>query len=1159
MKSNYIIALLFLTCLRFSGYSQELQKFSNPADEYRPWIFWDWMNDLITKKGITSDLEHFKRYGIRGTLIMLIGDESRFSNGGGAYLLWEKHNMPNPVVSQTPEFFSMWKFAAGEASRLGLSMCTQLGPGWCHSAGPWVKPEQSVQHIAYTETEVITGPGKRIKLLLTEGPVNLGMAYHSSPGSQDKPQWVQLTLPENSSIDRVILHPFNNGDILGYGFPVQFMIETADKADFSDCRTFYKTTSDIPAPRTTALVIKGKGHGRYIRLTTLKNYRSSSKQYLLSLAEIEVMEGYRNIASNAEVTASTSLERNEYSAKALTDNCSKTIFADADNSFALEQPGDQYFTADIAVLAYPDKAVIKPGEIIDLTSLFKNGRLDWTVPAGTWKIRRYAMRNALAFNHPAPVGGKGLECDKLDKDAVDAMFEGMVGRYLKDSPQLVGTTIKAFEADSWEVGNPEWSAKFKQEFIQRRGYDPTPWLITYHTSQVVGDAALTRRFLNDMYLTQTDLFAENFFSHLSNKAASLNMDFYTEPYLGPFDPIRMGGRVQVPTGEFWAAGHYQHSVRWAASSAHTYGKTRVATEAFTGRWDDGNWKMDPYGLKREGDLALCNGTNKMILHGTALQPWGTDVKPGMPMFFWGTMFAPGQTWMEPGKVWIDYLSRCQYMLSQGVNVADVVGLMPTLNWLNVMPKGLHKQYNYDLVSEETLLRDMDWKDGYFTLPSGARYRVLFLPETNGAMDANIIRKLTGLVKKGGTVVCQDRPKTAPGLTNYPECDKEVEQLAAELWGACDGKTVFRHELGKGRLIWMNKIWEDVPDIENTYLVKTRGGYSGALTNHWSPEFLELLHSFATPDVEVVKAGGKAMVWGGFDETTTGSRNGEEAIAWTHRRAGDTDIYFVSSQVATDNESELLFRVKDKTPELWDAETGKVYRPAQWSMQGDRIKLTIPFTPMGAVFVVFKPVHAASAGLPVYHAVQKISSEIPVTGNWQVSFPEGYDAPATATLTAGSWTENADPGIKYFSGTASYTTTVSVTKKQLRSTIVLDLGMVRNLAEVLVNNIQAGVLWKPPFKTEITSLLKPGKNTLTVKVTNTWWNRMVGDEQLPEDLKWYSANARGSQLKEIPKWVWTGEQRPSKDRITFTTWKYVKKDSPLVPSGLIGPVKLVFTE
>lgn len=1007
---------LLLCSLPVFSAGQDLYDFKNPPDEYRPWIFWDWINDMVSKKGIRSDLEQFKKFGLSGTLVMLVGSETTDRQR------WEKHHMPNPIISQTTEFFNTWKFAAEESARLGLTISSQLGPGWCHSGGPWVKPEQAVQHIAHTEVRV-TGNNRPLTFLVGDAASNGAMG------------------PASSGTD-------------------------------------------------------------------------SSK-------------------------------------------------------FSLPRPGREHFTSDITILAFPDKTEIPVSEVIDLSALKRNGAIVWKAPPGNWIVRRYAIRNALAYNRPAPKGGKGFECDKLDKDAVSAMFDSMVGRYLRESPALAGKTIRAFEADSWEVGNPEWTGKFRDEFIKRRGYDPSPWLVSYKSKQIVGNKGLTERFNNDMYLTQTDLFADNFFTHLSEKADSLKMEFMTEPYVAPFDPIRMAGRVQVPMCEFWVSTEMMHTARWASSAANTYGRKKVAAEAFTGRWNDGNWTMDPYAIKRVGDLAFCNGVNKMILHGTALQPWGDELKPGMNMFFWGTMFVPGQTWWAPGRAWVNYISRCQYMLSQGKNVADVVGLMPTLNWKKAMPMGLHKKYNYDLVSEELFIKEMDYDNGFFHLPSGARYRILMLPKTDGKLAPEIIEKLIVLVKKGGTVVCEDKPAHSTGLTNYPQVDTVVQRLAGELWGNMDGRTVVENKLGKGRLLWLNSIWLDEFDPERKYFLATRTKgrefwAESALTTRWSADFMKVLHSFDVPDVEILKAGGTAMAWGGKPETIVGRREGEDAIAWTHRRDGNTDIYFLSNQVDTDYNAALAFRIKDKIPYLWDAVTGRSHPIKNWKADGNRITLTIPFSTFGSAFVVFKP-QGASFIPDGQQMPERIRQVIPVNAKWQVSFPPKSGAPAKAVLSAGSWSDRQEFGIKHFSGTATYSTHANISARELRSGILLDLGVVRNLVEIIVNHRVVDTLWCPPFRTDITKYLTPGKNLIELKITNTWWNRMVGDEQLPEDLVWSARQAyagndyRGYELMEFPAWVWTGGQRPSKDRISFTPWKFVEKDSKLEPSGLIGPVKLLVVD
>ncbi len=1165
MKLKLIFILILF--LNLQGYSQQFNQFSNPADEYRPWIFWDWINDMVSKKGITSDLEQFKKIGIGGTLIMLVGSETADRQ------MWGNHNMPNPIVSQTPEFFQTWKFAAEESARLGLTISSQLGPGWCHSGGPWVKPNQAVQHVTYTELQ-LDGNDKKVTFLIDTQATGKANAFHSNMTNTDVPNWIEMVLDEPAEIQSVRLHPFTNQGIEGFGFPVKFKIEVAQKPDYSDSKLFFSQETELPNPGKSTVVLNGKKiTGKYIRLTATENYSidRGTKQFMLSLEEIEVISNNKNIAKNAIINTSGSIEKSGYSVVAINDGFSFTTLAQNKvDEFVLIRPGFEHFTSDISVVAFPDKKGIQPSEIVDLTKLEQDGKIVWQAPHGKWIVRRYAMRNALAYNRPAPKGGKGFECDKLDKDAVDAMFSSMVGRYIKESPKLAGKTIKAFEADSWEVGNPEWSGKFKDEFIKRRGYDPTPWLITYKTNQIVGNQDLTDRFKNDMYLTQTDLFADNFFTHLSKKADSLGMEFMTEPYTAPFDPIRMAGRIQVPMCEFWVSTEMMYTARWASSSANTYGRKRVASEAFTGRWNDGNWTMDPYTLKRVGDLAFCNGVNKMVLHGTALQPWGMDLKPGTNMFFWGTMFVPGQTWWDPGKAWVNYISRCQYMLSQGKNVADVVGLMPTLNWWGTVPGGLHKKYNYDLLSEELFLKDMDYKDGYFRLPSGAKYRILFLAKSNGKMAPEIISKLIELVKKGGTVVCEGRPVQSTGLSNYPEIDVKVKSLAAELWGKTDGTQVFENKLGAGKLVWLKEIWSEKFDPERKYFLDTRAkgkefyGKS-AETTTWSADFLNILKEIDLPDVEVLKASGTAMAWGGKPETTVGTREGEDAIAWIHRRDGETDSYFVSSQVATNNDAELLFRVKDKIPYIMDAQTGKTYNVKAWTQQNDRIKMSIPFNPFGSVFVVFKPKDQLLAASGYYNNQEKIAETIPVTGKWKVSFPVKTGAPANAELSVGSWTDSDIFGIKYFSGTASYETSINITKKQLKSGISLDLGEVKNLAEIIINDQSVDTLWCPPFRADISKFLIAGTNKVTIKVTNTWWNRMVGDEQLPEDLIWhpnlqYAGNDyRGYELKEFPSWVWTGEQRPSKERVTFTPWRFVEKNSPLQQAGLIGPVQLLIKE
>ena len=1005
MKYFLLTILIFFTIHVQAQINKEL--FENPSTGYRPMIFWDWMHDMVSKEGITSDLESFKKFGLSGTLVMIIGEADAEFN--------PEHNMKNPIKPMSKDFFDAWKFAAEESHRLGMTIISQCGPGWCHSGGPWIKPEQAIQHLAYKE--------------------------------------LSITLKEEQ--------------------PLKLFFDYPDK-----------------------------------------------------MPQVKEEIGY----------------------------------------YKLGIPGGKDFIEDIALLAYKETDKLDIKDVIDFTGKLDHGEIETRLTTGKWIIRRYAMKNANAYNRVAPYGGRGLECDKLDKDAVLAMYNGFMGRFVRQSPELVGETILGMEADSWEVGNPEWSPKFTEEFIRRRGYDPLPWMAFLKNDIAATEPGLVQRFKNDIYITQNELFAKNFFSFLHDFLDEQGMQFYTEPYVAPFDPVMAGGRVHVPMGEFWARGDVMHSVRWAASAANTYGRKQVAAEAFTGRWSDEPWKMDPYGLKRIGDLAFCNGLNMNILHGTAHQPWGNKVKPGMNMAWWGTMFLPGQTWFESGKAWTDYLSRCQYLLSQGKNVADIIFFMPSLNWREVIPTGLHKLYNYDVATEELLKEGMDWKNGFFVLPSGACYKILILPKTGGIMEPEIIDRLTELAKKGGTIICQDRPHRSASLSDYPQCDEEVKRLTNILWGNTDGIRIFENPVGKGKMVWINDIYSHKNDPETEWALRKfpKGAFYNvpAHTLNWSDALLAFLKSSGIdPDIRVSEVSGKAMMWGGIDDTYCGKRSGEDVIGWIHRRIGNDEIYFLSNQTADAVNPVITFNVNGKIPELWIPETGKVFMVEKFDIQGDKTSIPIRLAPFGSLFVIFREKSCANEPYPVKKGFDR---QIHLDQEWKINFPEGWGAPEEIHSCLKSLTKFKEPGIRYFSGTATYQYNLDLaeqdTKEDQRAW--LDLGKIKNIARVIVNGKAVITLWKPPYCTDIANFLKEGANKIQIEVTNTWNNRLIGDEQQPDDCKWgplqYNCNeSAGYRILKIPEWIFDGTPRPSDKRYTFTTWKFYESYSPLVESGLIGPVSLNF--
>jgi hypothetical protein len=189
-------------------------------------------------------------------------------------------------------------------------------------------------------------------------------------------------------------------------------------------------------------------------------------------------------------------------------------------------------------------------------------------------------------------------------------------------------------------------------------------------------------------------------------------------------------------------------------------------------------------------------------------------------------------------------------------------------------------------------------------------------------------------------------------------------------------------------------------------------------------------------------------------------------------------------------------------------------------------------------------------------VDYIPEPVELFGPWQLQFPPGEGAPPRITMDRLiSWSEHDDPGVKYFSGIATYTHTITVPPGLLSggNRVYLDLGAVHALARVTVNGHSPVMLWKPPFRVELTDIAVPGENQLQVEVVNLWPNRMIGDELLPED----SQRHPNGTLVEWPQWLLDGQASPT-GRHTFTSWRLWKKDDPLLPSGLIGPVTLQTT-
>ncbi len=441
--------------------------------------------------------------------------------------------------------------------------------------------------------------------------------------------------------------------------------------------------------------------------------------------------------------------------------------------------------------ALPAAEVVAADRVVDLTGkLDAEGRLAWDVPEGKWTIMRFGRRSTGATTRPAPVPGLGLECDKFSKAALDAHFDAYIGALLREvgkPKNSAGSGWTMLHIDSWEMGSQNWTAAFRDEFRRRRGYDPLHYLPVI-TGRVVDSVEVSERFLWDLRQTAQELVIENHVEHLKALGREHGFGLSMEPYdMMPCADMSVGAVADVPMCEFWLYGFdTTYSVIEAASIGHTCGRPIVAAESFTSGSDE-RWQAYPGAMKTLGDWAFCSGVNRIVFHRYQHQPW-LDRRPGMTMGPYGVHWERTETWWDMVGAYHKYLARCQFMLRQGLPVADVCFLVPEGSPQVFRPPASATRgspperlgYNFDGCAPETLLARMSVKDGRLVLPDGMSYRVLVLPEVP-TMTPRLLRKVKELVQAGATVIGPP-PVKSPSLTGYPECDAEVKKLAAQAWG-----------------------------------------------------------------------------------------------------------------------------------------------------------------------------------------------------------------------------------------------------------------------------------------------------------------------------------------------------------------------------------------
>jgi hypothetical protein len=742
---------------------------------------------------------------------------------------------------------------------------------------------------------------------------------------------------------------------------------------------------------------------------------------------------------------------------------------------------DLYTAATPSVSA---KDAVHKAEVLDLSAKMRpDGTLDWNAPEGHWVVLRMGYALTGMMNHPASPEGTGLEVDKLNAADVKQYMETYLSHYESAVGSLMGKRgLRCLISDSWEAGTQNWTDEMIGEFTRRRGYDPLPWLPVL-TGRVVESARASDRFLWDFRRTLADLLAENHYDQITAILKAHNLCHYGESHEAGRAFIGDGMEVKrsndVPMGAMWTQRpginddqpQSNADLRESASVAHLYGGNLVAAESLTAA--SGPWAWSPATLKPTADKELAMGLNRFVIHTSVHQPV-LDKTPGLGLGPFGQWFTRNETWAEPAQAWVTYLARSSFLLQQGHFAADIAYFYGEDSNVTALfgkrapevPPG----YGFDYINADALVHLLTVENGQLTTPSGMRYRVLALDPYSQHMSLPVLRKIRDLVSAGAVVV-GSKPLDTPSLGDDAS---EFDRIANDLWGSSPAE----RESGRGKVYGKGQLVE---------VLTSRG---------------------IAPDFEYTRPGA------------------DTNLLFVHRKLASGDIYYVDNRNNRAESVQATFRIDGKEAELWHADTGRM-EPASFRVVDGRTTVPLSLEPWGTVFVVFRTPAKAAARTLADFAESSIAT---VQGSWDVSFQADRGAPSKISLARlSSWSDSADLGVKYFSGTATYTKVVVAPRDwfQHGARLWIDLGDVKELAEVSVNDTPLGVLWKTPFRADATEALKPGANRLTIKVTNLWVNRMIGDTQ---------SNASRQYSFAVPP-------------------RYRAAD-PLLPSGLLGPVQIV---
>ncbi|MDR1816862.1 MAG: hypothetical protein LBR07_01470, partial [Puniceicoccales bacterium] len=1089
------------------------EQFAKPAHENKPWVFWFWNNGNITEHGIRADLKAMNDVGIGGVLIMEVG-------GQGA--------PEGPVEFLSDEWRRLFKLAVNEAAKYGIQINMNNDAGWNGSGGRWITPAEGMQLLVWSETKV---PNDKL--------TGTGTAANAAAGTKKSksPATVSLAEPKRTR--------GYYRDIALYAFPTP--------AGDPPRRAPNPNNPRLPKPEFQRAVVPANA----VRV----------------LATASRVEGMEDVAQTWE----------------LRDGAGATGVALTKKSAG----------APLAVtLALPPS------------------------PTGSWTLLRLGHTVKDKLVGPAPTTGAGLECDKLSVKAAESAFNGQIAKLAADNRALAGAgkTLVSTHIDSWENGSQTWTPLMREEFLARRRYDLLPFLPVIAGGYIIGGPDRADRFLWDFRQTVNEMVLDNYAGTFARLAHANGLRLSTEAYDAPCDYLTFAGTGDEPTGEFWTKGGWNaqpgtrlNDCRGMASAAHLYGRRIVGVEAFTEAntdQDRARWVTHPGTMKALGDRAFAEGVNRIVFHRYSFQPWGDNLKPGLMMGPWGTHYERTQTWWRLTPLWHQYLARAQFLLRQGDYAADIAHCEreDPPNSLTAKLNPPRAGYSWDKCgATQVRLMTVNPETHRLTMPAGANYAVLVLPN-DPLMTPALIEQAAALARAGATILGGTKPPAgAPGLADLPRANARVAAAARELWGENPGTTGERR-VGKGRFFWgttAEKILaaDGVPPAFSATDATTGEPLDDrAVPNYHRRDTAADIFFVANTDPARARVlnlrlratgGGVPQVWnpetGTLAHAPAWRREADGLLALALPLGATESAFIVIPRTApacgtTGDRKPITTLARNTTP-IFDLDAGTTgtagaaSKASTGAAAGAAGKSSVPpIYGQSGSFLLRAPgtytLRRAGAADPETHRLA-LPPPVTVSTPWTLTFPLRAGEKKLTLPALASWHLNPDPDIQFFSGTATYTTTITLPADLLATTtgalprrLLLDLGEVREFAEVTLNGTPLPVQWKIVKELDVTGIARAGENVLEIRVTNLWPNRLIGDERqyppVPGRIKKGErvANARwrAGEFKQWPAWLYDGKKfndipDPS-GRHTFVAKSLYLATDPLLPSGLLGPVRFL---